>query len=147
MQGPKRRRRNGVPVLRKSKTFVTFFSDEASDIVWRLYKAPNIETRLNVKRPYGLLSTTFASFLKIKSHLEGTTTLSTTHMWIPQPAISFTIQYTVLPLGIQTLCELHRHVASPDDIIYSIRRLHLKHLDRAYAVPSNLFTMLFCIPP
>ena len=33
------------------------------------------------------------------------------------------------------------------DIIFSIRRLHSKHLDRAHAVTSNLFTMLFCIPP
>ena len=54
---------------------------------------------------------------------------------------------TVLPLSIQTLCELHRHVASPNDMISSIRRLHSKHLDCAYAMASNLFTMLLCIPP
>ena len=56
-------------------------------------------------------------------------------------------QNTVLPLSIQTLCKIQRHVASPDDIIFSIRSLHSKHLDRAHAVASNLFTMLFCIPP
>ena len=44
---------------------------------------------------------------------------------------------TVLPLSIQTLCELHRHVASPNDITFSIRRLHSKHLDRAQAVVST----------
>ena len=54
--------------------------------------------------------------------------------------------YTVLPLSTQTLCELHRHVASPNDIIFSIRRLHSEHLHRAHAVASNLSTMLFCIP-
>ena len=53
---------------------------------------------------------------------------------------------TVLPLRIRTLCELHRHVASPNDIIFFMRRLHLKHLDRAHAVASNPFTMLLCIP-
>ena len=41
---------------------------------------------------------------------------------------------TVLPLSIQTLCERHRHVVSPNDIAFSIRRLHSKHLDRAHAV-------------
>ena len=55
--------------------------------------------------------------------------------------------YTVLPLSIQTLCKNHRHVASPNDIIFCMRRLHVKHLDRAHAVVSNLFTMLLGIPP
>ena len=54
---------------------------------------------------------------------------------------------TVLPLRIETLCEIRRHVASPNDIIFSIRRLHLKHLDCAHAVTPNLMTMVFCIPP
>ena len=51
---------------------------------------------------------------------------------------------TVLPLSIRTLCEAHRHVASPNDIIFSVRRLHSKHLDHAHAAASNLHTMLFC---
>ena len=54
---------------------------------------------------------------------------------------------TVLPLSIQTLCELHRHVAPPNNIIFSFRRLRSKHRDRAHAVASNLTTILFCIPP
>ena len=54
--------------------------------------------------------------------------------------------YTVGTLSIQTLCELHRHVASLNDLIFSIRRLHSNHLDHAHAMASNLFTMLFCIP-
>ena len=54
---------------------------------------------------------------------------------------------TVLPLSIQTLCELHRHVTSPNDIIFSIRRLHSNHLNRAHAVASSIIMMLFCIPP
>ena len=53
---------------------------------------------------------------------------------------------TVLPLSIQMLCELHRHVAWPNDIIFAIRRLHWKHLHLARAVVSNLVTMLLCIP-
>ena len=53
---------------------------------------------------------------------------------------------TVLPQSIQTLCEFHRHVALPNDIIFSIRRLHSSS-DRVHAVASDLFTMLFCIPP
>ena len=48
------------------------------------------------------------------------------------------MRYTVLPLSIQTLCKLHRHVALPNDIIFSIRRLHSKHLDCEHAVASNL---------
>ena len=54
---------------------------------------------------------------------------------------------TVLPLSIQTLCELYRHVASPNDIIFSIRRLHSKHLYGVHAVVPNLITIVFCIPP
>ena len=53
---------------------------------------------------------------------------------------------TVLPLSIQTLCKLHRHVTSPNVIIFSIRKLHSKHLHRAHAMASNNSTMLFCIP-
>ena len=48
--------------------------------------------------------------------------------------------------SIQTLCKLHRHVASPHDIIFSIRRLHLKHLHRAYAVTSNFFNDVILHP-
>ena len=55
--------------------------------------------------------------------------------------------HTVLPLSIQTLCKLHRHVALPNDIIFSIRRFHSKHLDCEHPVASNFFTMLFCILP
>ena len=45
------------------------------------------------------------------------------------------VVYTVLlPLSIQTLFDLHKHVASPTDIIFSIRRLHSKHLDRAHII-------------
>ena len=55
--------------------------------------------------------------------------------------------HTVLPLSIQTLCEVYRHVASPNDIIFFIRRLHSKHLDCAHAVASKFLTMSFCIPP
>ena len=55
--------------------------------------------------------------------------------------------YTVSPLSIQSLCELHRHVASPNDIIFSIRRLHSKHHDRVHTVGSNLFTMLRLLKP
>ena len=54
---------------------------------------------------------------------------------------------TVLPLSIRTLCEPHRHVDSSNDIIFCIRRLHLKHRDLTHAVASNLTTISFCIPP
>ena len=57
------------------------------------------------------------------------------------------VSHTVSPLSIQTLCELHRYVASSNDSISSIRRLHPKHLDCAHAVASSLYTILFCISP
>ena len=61
-------------------------------------------------------------------------------------AVCCCLHSTVLPLSIQTRCKLHRHVPSPSDIIFFIQRLHSKHLHRVYAVASNLYMMLFCIP-
>ena len=37
--------------------------------------------------------------------------------------------------------QLQKHVASPNDIIFSIGRLRSKHLDRAHALASDLFTV------
>ena len=59
---------------------------------------------------------------------------------------------TIFPLSIQTFCELHRHVASPNGVIFSIRRLHWKHLACAHAVASilisnQILTISICIPP
>ena len=57
-----------------------------------------------------------------------------------EPAYRITSRYS-------NALRLLRHVPSPNDIIFSIRRLNLKHLDRAQAVASNPFTMLLCAPP
>ena len=72
---------------------------------------------------------------------------SGTPAWGTKTNVNRYVSCTVLSLSIQTLCKLHRHFASPNDIIFSIGRLHSKHLDRAHAMASTVFTILFCIPP
>ena len=38
------------------------------------------------------------------------------------------------PLNIQTLCKPYRRVASSNDVLYFIRKLHLNHLALAHAI-------------
>ena len=55
--------------------------------------------------------------------------------------------WTVWPLHTQTIKQLHRHVASPNDGVCFRWRLHLKHLVLVHTVALRLFTTAFCIPP
>ena len=55
--------------------------------------------------------------------------------------------YSYMPYNIN-VCKRFanfRHVASRNDIIFFVRRLQAKHLDRAHAVVPSIFTTLFCI--